>query len=67
VRLWPFDLAVGGELPKHAIPWPAGAPAVEGRLRGRYASGQRVFAAVDCPLPGLRRKVRLAVRRLEVP
>lgn len=66
-RLPPFDLAVGGDLPKHDIPWPAGAPSVEGRLRGRYASGERVLAALDCALPGLKRKVRLDVRRLEVP
>jgi hypothetical protein len=66
-RLAPYDLAVGGTLPKQSIPWAAGAPSVEGRLRGRYAEGDRVFASVDCRLPGLRRKVRLAASRLEVP
>ncbi|MEY4549974.1 MAG: hypothetical protein RL685_6169 [Pseudomonadota bacterium] len=67
LRLLPYDLVVGNGLLKQPIPWPAGAPSVEGRLRGRYASGQRAFASVDCQVPGLRRKVRLEVRRLEVP
>lgn len=67
LRLLPYDLAVGGGQLSQPIAWPTGAPSVEGRLRGRYSSGQRAFASVDCQVPGLRRKVRLEARRLEVP
>jgi hypothetical protein len=64
----PYDLALPFDTAQDSsLPWPAGASTVRGRLWGRYASGQRAFAAIDCPLPGLRQYVRLDVRRLEIP
>lgn len=64
----PYDLAVPfAAVQTGALPWPPGASTSTGRVRGRYPSGQRVFAAIDCPLPGLDRYLRLDARRLEIP
>jgi hypothetical protein len=64
----PYDLAVPFvALQTAALPWAPGASTITGRVRGRYQSGQRVFAAIDCPLPGLDRYLRLDARRLEIP
>jgi hypothetical protein len=35
-----------------------------GVLRGRYAVGQRIFAAIECEVPELESRERLAVARL---
>jgi hypothetical protein len=64
----PYDLAVPSDtLQASSLPWPAGVASITGRVRGRYQSGQRAFAAIDCPLPGLERYLRLDARRLEIP
>jgi hypothetical protein len=64
----PYDLAVPSDtVQASSLPWPAGAASVTGRVRGRYQSGQRAFAAIDCLLPGLARYLRLDARRLDIP
>ncbi|MEO8182525.1 MAG: hypothetical protein ABI895_27125, partial [Deltaproteobacteria bacterium] len=64
----PYDLAVPRDtVQASALPWPAGVASITGRVRGRYQSGQRAFAAIDCPLPGRERYLRLDARRLEIP
>jgi hypothetical protein len=65
-ELPPYDLAHPSNSAQE-LAWPAGVADVKGRLRGRYASGQRAFAAIDCQLPGLTSYLRLDARRLEIP
>jgi hypothetical protein len=62
-----YDLAASEGLKSQSIFWQPGEEHAAGRLRGQYQSGQRLLAAIDCPLPGLASAVRLAALRLEVP
>jgi hypothetical protein len=66
--IFPFDQALSSRaLQSERFLWPADQPRVMERLRGRYGRGQRLFAAVECELPELESRVRLAAARVSIP
>ena len=66
--LQPYDEFIGDHgLARLPIEWDDGPAGVSGRLPGRYGTGQRVLAVIDCDVPLLRTKMRIAARRMTMP
>jgi hypothetical protein len=68
IELKPYDEAVGpARLKRQSLVWHANHSRVDGRLRGRYGSGQRILVVIDCAAPALGASVRLAALRTTIP
>jgi hypothetical protein len=67
-RLPPYDVAIpADDLEEVGLMWPAGERRLQRVVTGTYGSGERVFVALDCRLPGLGgAQVRLLAGRMTV-
>ena len=64
----PYSQVLGSDaVYKERRLWTPGTAQARHRIVGRYGSGEYIFAAIECRLPGLPSPIRVAVERLTMP